>query len=118
LSEGNIIGWYQENGEVGPRALGNRSILMDPRIKNGKKNINNVKKRENCRPFGASILREHVVDYFEFDIKDSFMLFTNNFITDEFPSITHIDKTCRVQTVEKNMGDFRKLIEEFYKITD
>jgi carbamoyltransferase len=118
LSEGNIIGWYQENGEVGPRALGNRSILMDPRIKNGKKNINNVKKRENYRPFGASILREHVVDYFEFDIKDSFMLFTNNFITDEFPSITHIDKTCRVQTVEKNMGDFRKLIEEFYKITD
>jgi carbamoyltransferase len=118
LSEGNIVGWYQKNGEVGPRALGNRSILMDPRIKDGKKKINSVKKRENYRPFGASILREHLVNYFEFDIKDSFMLFTNNFITDEFPSITHVDKTCRVQTVEKNMGDFRKLIEEFYKITN
>lgn len=117
LSEGYIIGWYQGNSEIGPRALGNRSILMDPRIKDGKRIINQVKKRENYRPFGASILSEHVKDYFEFDIKDPYMLFTNNFIVNDFPAITHVDNTCRVQTVEKKSGYFRQLIEEFYNIT-
>ena len=117
LSEGKIIGWYQGNGEVGPRALGNRSILMDPRIRNGKEIINGVKNRENYRPFGASILAEHIKDYFDLNIKDDFMLFTNNFITKEFPAITHVDGTCRVQAVEKNNKIFRKLLDEFYNIT-
>ena len=117
LSEGNIIGWYQGHGEIGPRALGNRSILMDPRIKDGKQIINEVKKREFYRPFGASILSEHVLDYFENDNEDEFMLFTNNFITDKFPAITHIDGTCRVQTVKNRNPMFRKLIEEFYNLT-
>jgi carbamoyltransferase len=117
LSEGKIVGWYQGNGEVGPRALGNRSILIDPRIKDGKRIINTVKNREFYRPFGASILSEHVKDYFEFDNKDPYMLFTNNFLSNNFPAITHIDNTCRVQTVEENSGHFRSLIEEFYKLT-
>lgn len=117
LSEGKIIGWYQGNGEVGPRALGNRSILMDPRIHNGKEIINGVKNRENYRPFGASILAEHIKNYFDLNIKDDFMLFTNNFITKEFPAITHVDGTCRVQAVEKNNKIFRKLLDEFYNIT-
>ena len=117
LSEGKIIGWYQGYGEVGPRALGNRSILMDPRIKDGKKIINNVKNREFYRPFGASVLYENIKDYFEFNNKDPYMLFTNNFIVNDFPAITHVDNTCRVQTVEKDNSCFRKLIEEFYKIT-
>lgn len=117
LSEGKIVGWYQEHGEVGPRALGNRSILMDPRIKDGKKIINTVKNREFYRPFGASVLSENIKDYFEFENKDPYMLFTNNFIVNDFPAITHVDNTCRVQTVEKDDGYFRKLIEEFYNIT-
>ena len=118
LSEGKIIGWYQGNGEIGPRALGNRSILMDPRIKNGKELINKIKKRENYRPFGASILNEYCYQYFDTTYEDKYMLFTKNFILNDFPAITHVDNTCRVQTVEKNFSNFRKLIEEFYNLTE
>ncbi len=117
LASNKIVGWYQNNGEAGPRALGNRSILMNPTIPNGKKIINNVKQRENYRPFGASVLLENVLDYFEEEISDPYMLFTNKFKVNIFPAITHIDGTCRVQTVKKDDSVYRKLIEEFYKIT-
>lgn len=117
LSEGKIVGWYQGHGEVGPRALGNRSILMDPRIKDGKEKINTVKKRENYRPFGASVLVEHCKDYFVNGLVDDFMLFTDKPINDIYPAITHVDGTCRVQTVRDLNPNFRLLLEEFYKIT-
>jgi carbamoyltransferase len=117
LANNKIVGWYQKNGEAGPRALGNRSILMNATIPDGKKIINNVKKRENYRPFGASVLEENVLDYFENNITDPYMLFTNKFKNNNFPSITHIDGTCRVQTVKKDNSAYRKLIEEFYKLT-
>ena len=70
-----IVGWYQGHGEIGPRALGNRSILMNPMIKNGKDILNSrVKKREWWRPFGASVLKEKAAEYF--DIEDSpYMLY-------------------------------------------
>lgn len=117
LSQGKKIGWYQGEGEVGPRALGNRSILMDPRIPNGKEIINLIKKRENYRPFGASVLKEFVSDYFDLTWDDNFMLYTTKVKTDKFSSITHIDKTCRIHTVDNTNAIFRTLIEEFYKIT-
>lgn len=115
LSEGKTIGWYQGNGEIGPRALGNRSILMDPRIKNGREIINKIKNRENYRPFGASVLKEHSKDYFDLQFEDKFMLYTTKVLSEQLEAITHVDKTCRVQTVDG--GDFRKLLEEFYNIT-
>jgi|688.fasta_scaffold119294_2 carbamoyltransferase len=118
LAEGKIIGWYQGHGEIGPRALGHRSILMDPRIPDGKKLINSVKKRENYRPFGASILKEYLKDYFTLDIDDKYMLFTNLLKVNNLKSITHVDETCRVQSVPKNMDSFRKLLEKFYEITN
>lgn len=119
LAEGKIIAWYQGNGEVGPRALGNRSILMNPTIPNGKFLINTVKNRENYRPFGASILYEHVNDYFEEAHEDPYMLYVFNLKKDGFNAITHVDNTCRVQTVKSTDNVyFRKLIEEFYKLTD
>jgi carbamoyltransferase len=117
LSEGKIVGWYQGQGEVGPRALGNRSILMDPRIKDGKEKINKVKKRENYRPFGASVLIEHAKDYFKTGLVDDFMLFTDKPTSDVYPAITHVDGTCRVQTVRDLNPNFRLLLEEFYAIT-
>lgn len=116
LAEGKTVGWYQGNGEVGPRALGNRSILMDPRIRDGKQLINKIKKRENFRPFGASILKEKISLYFDADT-DDYMLYTSKVKTDEFPAITHIDGTCRVQTVGYNNKIFRKLLEKFYELT-
>ena len=117
LAEGKTVGWYQGQGEVGPRALGNRSVLMDPRIKNGREKINQIKKRENYRPFGASILKEYVDEYFDLDFEDKFMLYTAGVKTPELDAITHVDDSCRVQTVGDDNPIFKKLLEEFYKLT-
>jgi carbamoyltransferase len=117
LSEGKTVGWYQGQGEVGPRALGNRSILMDPRIVNGRKKVNQIKRRENYRPFGASVLEEHASDYFDLDWRDEFMLYTTQVKTSGFDAITHVDGTCRVQTVGDRNPTFRLLLEEFFKLT-
>lgn len=117
LAEGKTVGWYQGHGEVGPRALGNRSILMDPRIANGKKHINEIKRRENYRPFGASVLREHAKDWFYIDDDDPYMLFTGIVKSDKLQSITHVDKTCRVQTVDDRNPIFKSLLEQFYNLT-
>lgn len=118
LSEGKVIAWYQGNGEIGPRALGNRSILMDPRIHNGKEKINAVKRRENYRPFGASVLKKYANEYFEMQCDDDYMLHVSKVKVNNLSAITHIDGTCRVQTVDENSNEvFNILLEEFYKIT-
>jgi carbamoyltransferase len=116
LAEGSIVGWYQSNGEIGPRALGNRSILMDPRIPDGKDKINKIKKREQYRPFGASVLKEYANGYFE-DANDDFMLYTTRVKVANLQAITHVDGTCRVQTVTDNAYIFKNLLTEFYNIT-
>jgi carbamoyltransferase len=120
LAKGKIIGWYQGHGELGPRALGNRSILMNPAVKKGKEILNNkVKKREWFRPFGATILEEHVNDYFNFKGKSEYMLFVSEILEKEkFSSITHVDGTCRIQTINyKNNNFYYMLLNEFYKLT-
>ena len=119
LSVGKIIGWYQGNGEIGPRSLGNRSILMNPSIKNGKEIINNkVKHREYFRPFGASILEKNISDYFDWEGESPYMLYVMD-IKDKksFPSITHVDGTCRPQTVSNKLETYYSLISEFENIT-
>lgn len=115
LSEGKIVAWYQGHGEVGPRALGNRSILFDPRVINGKNIINAIKNREYYRPFGASVLSEFKKEYFDLDFENPYMLYVGTCQKDYLKSITHIDGTCRVQTV--NTGVFKELLDEFYKLT-
>lgn len=117
LSLGKTVGWYQGNGEIGPRALGNRSILFDPRIKNGKEIINKIKKREDYRPFGASVLEEFVEEYFDTTIKDTYMLYVANVKTSNIPGITHVDGTSRIQVVDDTNDLFKKLLMQFYKIT-
>jgi carbamoyltransferase len=119
LSENKIIGWYQGMSEVGPRALGNRSILMNPMIKNGKEKINKIKNRENYRPFGGVILDEFKKDYFDCDdsFDNPYMLFVADVIGDNLKSITHVDKTCRIQTLKNENPVLRRLLLEFYKLT-
>lgn len=115
LAQGKIIGWYQGHGEVGPRALGNRSILMSPLVKNGKDILNQrVKKREWWRPFGASVIQEEANKYF--DIDDSpYMLYNSRVLVDGLDPITHVDGTCRHQTVKN--GHFYKLLKRFEEKT-
>ena len=115
LANGKIVAWYQGNGEIGPRALGNRSILMDPRIINGKDKINQVKNRESFRPFGSSILTEFAKEYFDLDYENPYMLYVGKVQKNNLPAITHVDGTCRFQTVSN--GQFRKLLEKFYELT-
>lgn len=115
LAQGKIIGWYQGHGELGPRALGNRSILMNPTIKYGKDILNQrVKKREWWRPFGASVTKEDAYKYF--DIDDSpYMLYNAKVLVDGLDPITHVDGTCRHQTVEN--GHFYRLLKRFEEKT-
>lgn len=119
LAEGKMVAWYQGNGEVGPRALGNRSILYNPAIPRAKDTVNKVKRRERYRPFGASILSEHRDEYFIDLVDNPYMLYVANSVPGkELDGITHVDGTCRVQTVKKGENKyFRKLLEEFYKLT-
>ena len=116
LAKGKIVAWYQGNGEIGPRALGHRSILMDPRIADGRDKINRIKKREFFRPFGASILQEYAKEYFDVDYDNPHMLYVGKTQKDNLKSITHVDGTCRFQTVSH--GIFYDLLERFHKLTN
>jgi len=117
LKNKKIVAWYQRNGEIGPRALGNRSLLLNPLIKDGKNIINTIKKRETYRPFGASILKEHVKEYFDTDIYNPHMLYVGKTMKKDLKSITHVDGTCRFQSVDKSNNIYYSLIKEFYKST-
>lgn len=124
LSDGNIVAMYQGRSEAGPRALGNRSILFDPRVTDGKDIVNAVKNREWYRPFAGSVLKENAHEWFDMrGIEESpFMMFAVDVLDNKkglIPAIVHIDGTCRVQTVteEQNLH-YYNLIKEFDKITN
>jgi carbamoyltransferase len=118
LAAGKIVGWHQGQGEIGPRALGNRSILMDPRIAQGKDIINaKVKHRELFRPFGASVLEEHAAEYFDIKYPSPYMLHVVDVISTDLPAVTHIDGTSRVQTVNQSNLYYYNVLKEFYKLT-
>lgn len=120
ISEQNVVGWYQGRMEWGPRALGNRSILADPRNAKMKDILNEkIKHRERFRPFAPSILEEYVSEYFDLDIPSPFMLLVAKVKKPQkIPAVTHVDGTSRLQTVSKNANPlYYDLINEFYKIT-
>lgn len=120
IANKNIVAIYQGRSESGPRALGNRSILYDPRDPNGKDKLNKVKKREWYRPFAGTVLYKHCKDWFDIsNLEESpFMMYAVKVIRNEIPAITHVDKTCRVQTLKKEQNhNFYKIIESFYKKT-
>jgi len=105
VAKGKIIGWFQGRMEIGPRALGNRSILANPTDKKMKDKVNlQVKHRENWRPFCPSLLNEARKDYFEMDYPSPFMILSfkvKEEMLNKVPSVIHVDKTARPQTVEK-----------------
>jgi carbamoyltransferase len=116
IANGKIIGWCQGKGEIGPRALGNRSILMRADIENGKDILNNqVKHRESYRPFGCSVLLEDTNTYMDCDFESPYMLYGVNVKDNSLKSITHIDGTTRPQTVKD--GIFAELLYEVKKLT-
>ena len=120
IADGKIVGWYQGKMEWGPRALGNRSILADPRRKDMKDILNaKIKHRESFRPFAPSILEEYASDYFDIDIPSPYMLMVAPVKKPEqIPAVTHVDGTGRLQTVSKESNPlYYDLINEFYKIT-
>jgi carbamoyltransferase len=126
LSRGEIVGWFQGRMEFGPRALGSRSILGDPRDPKMRDRINSlVKKREAFRPFAPAVTAEAAADYFEIEKGDEALYASMLFVTqvrepyrDRFPSITHVDGSARVQTVAREDHPlFWSLVNEFGAIS-
>jgi carbamoyltransferase len=118
IADGKIIGWFQDSSEIGPRALGNRSILADPRNPEMKEILNRrVKFRENFRPFAPTVLNEHAEKWF--GLKDSpFMLRVCKVLEEGAPAISHVDNTARIQTITREDNpNYCELIHSFYAIT-
>lgn len=122
LADGKVFGWFQGRSEFGPRALGNRSILADPRDPAMKDTLNKrVKHRQAFRPFAPIVLAERAAEIFEGDEESPFMLVAKRVKPDwvkRIPAIVHVDQTARVQTVRKDQNErLWRLLSEFDRIT-
>jgi carbamoyltransferase len=139
LQQGKVVGWFQGRMEFGPRALGNRSILGDPRSHDMQKTMNlKIKERESFRPFAPSVLMEDVSDFFEQSVESPYMQIVAlirphlrlsvdenlqgiervNQIRSQLPSITHVDYSARIQTVHQETNPrYHKLISAFKALT-
>jgi len=142
LADEKVVGWFNGRMEFGPRALGSRSILGDPRSPKMQAQMNiKIKFREGFRPFAPSVLRERVAEYFEMDVDSPYMLLVApvkrerqialkddqrklwgidqlNVVRSDIPAVTHIDYSARVQTVSRDVSpDYYDLIKEFEKLT-
>jgi carbamoyltransferase len=122
VAAGKVVGWFQGRMEWGPRALGNRSIITDPRRADMKEILNaRIKHRESFRPFAPSIQLDRVGDYFDQTYPDPFMLKVYNVLPDkrgEIPAVTHVDGTGRLQTVDRGSAPlYWELIEAFRRRT-
>lgn len=124
LAKNNLIGWFQGRMEFGPRALGNRSILANPKPAAMKEKLNKIKKREPYRPFACSILEENVQEYFEIPSQMTYFPYMNFcFVVKkekrkDLQAVVHKDTTCRIQTVRKKSNNrYYQLIRAFEKLT-
>lgn len=127
IENGEIISWFHERMEFGPRALGNRSILADPRRSKSSRYISKeIKHREYFRPFACSVLEKQAINWFGIPdqmkvISDRFMLYAykvKNVIVGKIPAVVHMDQTCRIQVVDKKTNPkFYRLITEYEKLT-
>ena len=122
IADGKIVGWFQGSLEFGDRALGNRSILADPRDPEMKDKVNKtIKYRENFRPFAPSVLLERANEFFSDLVETPYMekvLKIKDSFKEVLPAVTHVDGSCRLHTVEKSINPkFHKLISRFEEIT-
>jgi carbamoyltransferase len=122
IADGQVVGWFQGRMEWGPRALGNRSILCDPRRADMKAILNaKIKRRESFRPFAPSVLEESVADWFEEDDAVPFMMQVFQIRAEKrplIPAVTHVDGSGRLQTVSRNTNPlYHRLIESFRDLT-
>lgn len=123
LDDGKIVAVFQGGAEGGPRALGNRSILFDPRRQDGKEVVNRVKMREWFRPFAGTVLEEEADKWFDMAGLDSsphmmYAVDVRTEVLDRIPAVTHVDGTCRVQTVNRSQNPaMHQLITLFYEKT-
>ena len=122
IIKGGVVGWFQGRAEFGPRALGHRSILVDPRRKDAQELLNKkIKRRESFRPFAPSILEDHVDDYFKQNDRSPFMekvFLIKEDKRDLIPAVTHVDGTGRLQTVNANSSPkYFRLIKSFQQKT-
>ena len=117
LNAQKTVGWFEGRMEFGPRSLGNRSILADPRSKDMRDIINKkVKFREPFRPFAPSVLLEKSEECFDLECESPYMLFTSQVKSSKFPAITHVDNSARVQTIKRADNPiFYDLLKLFYK---
>ena len=121
ISEKNIVAIYQGRNEMGKRALGNRSFLYDPTDNFAKEKLNMLKNREWFRPTAGTVLFEHAHKWFDLKSKEEtpFMSYVFKVKQKNILGITHVDNTCRVQTLKKEQNYYYyDLINEFYKITN
>jgi carbamoyltransferase len=122
VADAQVVGWFQGRMEWGPRALGNRSIVCDPRRTDMKDILNlKIKRRESFRPFAPSILREAVADWFEEEDDVPFMMEVFQIRADQraqIPAVTHVDGSGRLQTVHRDANPrYYRLIETFRELT-
>jgi carbamoyltransferase len=113
LAADQVIAWFEGRSEVGPRALGHRSILADVRRPENWKRVNRLKRCEEWRPFAPAVLKEKAADWFDGPLPSAHMLFTAQVRGTALPAITHVDGSARVQTVGSECGRFRKVLEAF-----
>jgi carbamoyltransferase len=116
INKNIICGIANGKAEFGPRALGNRSLLANPMLNHTKTLVNNIKKRQQFRPFAPAILEEYVEEYFDGPVNE-YMQFTARALH-PYESVTHVDGTARVQVVKKDCDSIlRKILEEWYELT-
>lgn len=124
LLQKNVVALFQGRSEAGQRALGNRSLLFDPRVSNGKDIVNKIKRRENFRPFAGTILQEEAHKWFNMlSLKESpymqYAMDAYQNAMDQVPAIIHADNTCRIQTITQEQNEhFYNLISCFFKKTE
>ncbi|MGH6931461.1 MAG: carbamoyltransferase C-terminal domain-containing protein [Dongiaceae bacterium] len=118
LAANKVIGWFEGRSEIGPRALGHRSILADARQPENWAKVNRIKQREAWRPFAPAVLADRAAEWFEgMPMPSPYMLFTAQLKSDALPATTHVDGSARVQSVDESRGAFHGLLRRFDEIT-
>jgi carbamoyltransferase len=118
LAGDRVIGWFEGRSEIGPRALGHRSILADPRKAENWARVNRIKGREAWRPFAPAVLADRAPQWFTgLPLPSPHMLFTAQVTSKDIPAITHVDGSSRIQTVDESCGAFYRLMRRFDDLT-